>query len=67
MTVREFLNFAATNASFVLKDAKNGREYTAITKYPDKEVIGCYARCNVSKHSDSIARAELVLWIKHEA
>lgn len=66
MTVRDFFNFAATNPYFVLKDAMNGREYTAITKYPDKEVVGCYARCNVNKHSDSIARAEIVLWIKHE-
>ena len=66
MTVAEFREFAATNDYFVLKDSKTGREYTAINNYLDRQVIGCYARCNVNKRSDSMARAELVLWIRHE-
>ena len=67
MTVREFKEFCCTS-NIVLKDSYNGRVYTKINDYLDKEVRGFYPKFEVSKHSDysPYCKIQIIAWIPHD-
>jgi len=67
MKVREFKEFCR-NTDIVLRDDNNGRQYTKIDNYLDKEVTGFYTRFNVD---DYCAYApwcgiQVVAWTQHD-
>lgn len=68
MTVKEFKEFCCTD-DIVLKDSYNGRTYTKIEKYLDKQVNGFYPRFDTMHSNDTYnpaARIQIVAWIPHD-
>lgn len=52
MTVKDFKEFCCVR-DIVLKDAYNGRVYTKIENYLDKQVTGFYPRFDLMRSNDS--------------
>lgn len=68
MTVKDFKKFCCIG-DIVLKDSFNGRVYTKIDNYLEKEITGFYPRFDFMRTNDSynpIARIQIVAWINHD-
>ena len=68
MTVKEFKKLCCVS-DIVLKDSYNGRVYTKIDKYLDKEVTGFYPRFYDMNSNDSynpFCKIQIVAWIPHD-
>lgn len=68
MTVKDFKEFCCVR-DIVLKDSYNGRVYSKIDNYLDKQVTGFYPRFDLMRSNDSynpIARIQIVAWIEHD-
>ena len=68
MTVREFREFCCIS-NIVLKDSYNGRVYTKLDNYLDKEIHGFYPRFDLMHTNDSyspFAGLQIVAWIDHD-
>jgi hypothetical protein len=65
MTVKELKSFVSYGTKIALKDTYNGRVYTNIDKYLDKEVQSVYPRIIADKRGD-YATVTLVAWIPHD-
>lgn len=68
MTVKDFKEFCCVR-DIVLKDSYNGRVYSKIDNYLDKQVTGFYPRFDLMRSNDSynpIAMIQIVAWINHD-
>ena len=65
MTVKELQDFA-DGQKIVLKDCRNGREYTATHKYPNAIATRICARIDNSKDG-RFATPVIVAWVLHES
>ena len=68
MTVKEFKEFCCVR-DIILKDSYNGRVYTKIDNYLDKQVTGFYPRFDLMRSNDGynpMSRIQIVAWIEHD-
>lgn len=68
MTVKEFQEFCCVR-NIVLKDSYNGKVYTRLDKYQDKQVTGFYPRFDMMRSNNSyspMACLQIVAWIDHD-
>ena len=68
MTVKDFKELCCIG-DIVLKDSFNGKVYTKIDNYLEKQIRGFYPRFDFMRTNDSynpIVRIQIVAWIDHD-